>query len=84
MTIKKLMLTGAAALAVVGALSPAAAAAPPGDGLSGVLHDVGATLDTGDDQSRLGNSVLPQPPVSTDLTSRVGDGLKAMSEELLR
>lgn len=84
MTIKKLMMTGAAALAAVGALAPAAAAAPPRDGLSNVLHEVGATLNTGDDQGRLQNTLVPEPPVSTDLTSRVGDGLKAMSEELLR
>jgi hypothetical protein len=83
MTITKLMTTGVAALAVLGAFAPAAAADEPGDGLSSVLHEVGDTLGTGDDQSRL-HQLMPQPPVSTDLTSRVGDGLRAMGEELLR
>jgi hypothetical protein len=83
MTIKKLMLTGAAALAMVGAFSPAAHAYAPHDGLSDVLSEVGDTLGTHDDGSRL-HALVPQPPVSTDLTDRLGDSLKAMSGELLR
>lgn len=84
MKIKKMLTAGAAALAMVGAFAPAASAVEPHDGLSDVLHEVGDTLGTNDDGSRLRNEVLPEPPVSTDLTRRVGDGLKAMSKELLR
>ena len=83
MTIKKLMTAGAAALAMVGAFAPAANTFEPHDGLSDVLSDVGDTLGTNDDGSRL-HEVLPQPLVSTDLTDRVGDSLKAMTKELLK
>lgn len=83
MTIKKLLTTGVAALALVSACAPAAHAFDPHDGLSDVLSEVGDTLGTHDDGSRL-HALAPEPPVSTGLTSRVGDGLRAMSKELLR
>jgi hypothetical protein len=84
MTIKQMLTTGVAALALVGAAAPAASAvAPPQGGLSDVLSQVGDTLGTNDDGSRL-HSLVPPAPVSTDLTSRVGDGLHAMATQLLR
>jgi hypothetical protein len=83
MTIKKMMMTGAAALAVVGVSAPAAGAAEAPAAPPGVLHQVGDALSTGEVGSRMGAGALTGLPAQGALPRSLTDSVLGLSPGLL-